>query len=46
MPAIRTDTADHVLTITLDRPDALNAFDRVMKEELLAAFKEIGRAHV
>ncbi len=43
MPAIRTDTVDHVLTITLDRPDALNAFDRVMKEELLAAFKAAER---
>ncbi|MBA3959540.1 MAG: enoyl-CoA hydratase, partial [Chloroflexi bacterium] len=35
MAAIRTETSDAVLTITLDRPDALNAFDRAMKDELL-----------
>jgi 2-(1,2-epoxy-1,2-dihydrophenyl)acetyl-CoA isomerase len=43
VPAILTDTTDAVLTITLDRPDALNAFDRAMKEELLAALKGAGR---
>ena len=32
-----------VLTITLDRPDALNAFDRAMKEALLAALKGAAR---
>ncbi len=40
---IRTETAQGVMTITLDRPDALNAFDRAMKEELLAALKLAGR---
>ena len=30
-------------TITLNRPDALNAFDRRMKDELLAAFRDVAR---
>ena len=46
-PADRTDGAfttielgvrDHVATITLDRPDRMNAFDRAMCEELTAAW--------
>ncbi len=41
--AIRTETSDGILTITLDRPDALNAFDRAMKEELLSALKAAER---
>jgi enoyl-CoA hydratase/carnithine racemase len=32
------DVADGVLTITLNRPDRLNAFTHVMKDELIAAF--------
>ncbi len=35
--------ADGVLTITLNRPDALNAFTVEMKEALLAAFKDAAR---
>jgi enoyl-CoA hydratase/carnithine racemase len=35
---IRTDIADGVLTITLDRPDRLNAFTHRMRDELIAAF--------
>jgi 2-(1,2-epoxy-1,2-dihydrophenyl)acetyl-CoA isomerase len=35
--------ADGVLTLTLNRPEALNAFNRAMKDELLAAFKEAAR---
>jgi 2-(1,2-epoxy-1,2-dihydrophenyl)acetyl-CoA isomerase len=43
VPAIATQTADGILTITLDRPEALNAFDRAMKDELLAALKASDR---
>jgi 2-(1,2-epoxy-1,2-dihydrophenyl)acetyl-CoA isomerase len=35
--ALRLEVADAVATITLDRPDALNAFDGTLKTELLAA---------
>jgi len=35
---IRYDVQDRVLTITLHRPDNLNAFTPVMKRELIAAF--------
>src|SRR3954453_9581230 len=35
---IRYDVADGVLTITLDRPDRLNAFTGVMARELIEAF--------
>jgi len=35
---IRYELADHVLTITLDRPDRLNAFTPTMQRELIAAF--------
>jgi enoyl-CoA hydratase/carnithine racemase len=35
---IRYDVADGVLTITLDRPDRLNAFTPTMQRELLDAF--------
>ena len=43
MPDIRTEIADGVGTITLDRPDALNALTIPMKLELLAAFRSVGR---
>ncbi len=36
-------TADGVLTLTLNRPDALNAFTVEMKEGLLAAVKDAAR---
>ena len=32
-------TPDRVATITLDRPDVLNAFDRTMCEEMRAAWR-------
>ena len=35
---IRYDVADGVLTITLDRPDRLNAFTKTMQHELIEAF--------
>jgi 2-(1,2-epoxy-1,2-dihydrophenyl)acetyl-CoA isomerase len=42
---ISRELADGVLTLTLNRPDALNAFTVEMKEELLAALKDAGRDH-
>ncbi len=36
---IESNTADHVTTITLNRPDKLNAFSGSMREELLAALR-------
>jgi enoyl-CoA hydratase/carnithine racemase len=38
---IRYDATDHIATITLDRPDNLNAFTPVMKREMVDA---LGRA--
>jgi len=35
---ISVDVADGIQTITLDRPDKLNAFTPTMKDELIAAF--------
>src|ERR1051325_1574652 len=37
---IRTSTAGNVTTITLDRPEKLNAFSGTMREDLLAALRE------
>ena len=37
---ITTEIADSILTVTLDRPDKLNAFTPVMMAELIAAFDE------
>jgi 2-(1,2-epoxy-1,2-dihydrophenyl)acetyl-CoA isomerase len=37
------NTAEGVLTLTLNRPDALNSFNVEMKEALLAALKDAGR---
>jgi enoyl-CoA hydratase/carnithine racemase len=38
---ISTEVADRVLTITLDRPDRLNAFTVAMQQELCAVFDEV-----
>ncbi len=35
---IRLEIADHIATITLDRPDKLNAFNAAMLADLIAAF--------
>ena len=40
---VRYEVAERIATITLDRPDVLNAFDRALKEELLTALKLAGR---
>ena len=40
---IRLDIADSVATITLDRPDSLNALNATMRRELLTALKAVAR---
>ena len=42
-PTIRLEIADRVATITLDRPEALNALTVPMKQELLAALRSCER---
>ena len=37
------NAAEGVLTLTLNRPDALNSFNVEMKEALLAALKDAAR---
>jgi 2-(1,2-epoxy-1,2-dihydrophenyl)acetyl-CoA isomerase len=39
---IRKETNDYVTTITLDRPEKLNAFGGTMREDLLAALRAAG----
>jgi 2-(1,2-epoxy-1,2-dihydrophenyl)acetyl-CoA isomerase len=43
MGDLRVEVADHVATLTLDRPDALNSLTIPLKEELLATFRRLGR---
>ena len=40
---IRHELSDGVVTITLNRPDTLNALNADMRRELLAAVKAAGR---
>jgi len=40
---LKTDLADGILTLTLNRPERLNAFTHAMQEDLLEAFDEIDR---
>ena len=40
---VRYEVADAIATITLDRPDALNALTVPMKRELLAAFRSVAQ---
>ena len=40
---IRVEHADGIATVTLNRPDSLNALNATMRGELLAAFKAFGR---
>jgi len=43
MADVRLEVADRIATITLDRPDALNALTIGMKGELLTAFRSVAR---
>jgi 2-(1,2-epoxy-1,2-dihydrophenyl)acetyl-CoA isomerase len=40
---VRYEASERVATITLDRPDVLNAFDRALKDELLAALRKAAK---
>lgn len=40
---IRVEVADSVATVTLNRPDSLNALNTTMRRELLATFKGLAR---
>lgn len=42
-PTIRVEVSDGVATLTLDRPEALNALTVAMKRDLLAALRSIAR---
>ncbi len=39
---VRYDVADHVATITLDRPESMNSLDTATKDALLAAIERAG----
>jgi 2-(1,2-epoxy-1,2-dihydrophenyl)acetyl-CoA isomerase len=43
MADVRLEVVDRIATITLDRPEALNALTIGMKGELLAAFRSVAR---
>ncbi len=39
--SLKLERRDHVATVTLNRPDALNAFDAAMRREILSAAREV-----
>ena len=41
--SLRLEVADAIATITLDRPEALNALTIALKQELLTALRSVGR---
>src|SRR5579864_5641814 len=41
---ILTDISDNILTITLNRPDKLNAFTQTMMNEMIDAFRKANEA--
>ena len=41
---LRADVSDHVLTLTLNRPERRNALDAAMRDELAAALDEAARS--
>ena len=43
MPVLRVEVDDAIATLTLDRPDALNSLTVPLKQELLAAFRDVAR---
>ena len=43
MPELRVEVDDAIATLTLDRPDALNSLTVPLKQELLAAFRDVAR---
>ena len=41
---VRQETRDHVVTVSIDRPDVHNAFNELVIEELTAAFRMVGQS--
>jgi enoyl-CoA hydratase/carnithine racemase len=43
-PRVRTEVSDHLLTLTLDRPERRNALDRAMRDALATALDDAARS--